>query len=1067
MNPHNRRPRPVDVGGASSNSERAAIDGIDAPQVRLSGLYSTFVDDMADGVAFHSAIRDDTGHIVDFLLEGANQAFGRLVDRAHDELVGRRMLELFPTWADGLFDACVQAVETGEPQAGESLPEQPGLQWANANGRTPSVEISISKLGDGCAISLRDVTARQRVDDELFRSQAMLRSVLDTFPQRVFWKDLNSTFIGCNAAFGRNIGLADPSEIVGIDDFRIHAHDDAERYRADDREIMRSGLARIEYEEPMTRTDGIDGWARTSKVPIRDKDGQIIGLLGAYQDITDQKRAQEALRKSEGFLNSIVENIPDMVFVKDARDLRFVRFNRAGEELLGYTREELTGKSDHDLFPQHEADFFTQKDREVLRGRQVFDIPEETIQTRYQGERVLHTKKIPMVDEGGNPEYLLGISEDITERKRAEEELRAVRQRFADIIEFLPDATFVIDADKHVIAWNRAIEEMTGTLKEDILGTSDYAWAVPWYGERRPLLVDLLWPENIAWTDRYDFVDHHGDTLYAEVFVPRLRDGKGAYVWVTASPLRDAAGNFAGAIESVRDITARKRAEKSLQESEERYRALHADIPSMYFTVDAAGTVKSVNTFGASQLGYTVDELVGGSVLRVFPPDQQAEATGHVAECLAHPGEMFVWELRKVRQDGSQLDVRETARAVPDQQGQLIVLIVCEDVTERNVLQAQLRQSQKMEAVGQLAGGIAHDFNNLITAIRGFSEFVRESLPPGDRDDIDQVVLAADRAAELTRQLLAFSRRQVLQPLVLGPAEIVEGIAPMLGRLLGEHIELVVQAAPDVGRIRVDPTGLEQIIVNLAVNARDAMPGGGRLVIETTNAEIDVRSEQDHAEMTPGPYVVLRVTDTGCGMDEETRARVFEPFFTTKEPGSGTGMGLATVYGIVRQSGGQIYLESELGHGTTFAIYLPRVDQEAIAAAVATEAGAVPRGSETILLVEDEWSVRTFARRALEGLGYTVLEAANGAEAAALAAEHTGRIDLVVTDVVMPRMGGRELAERLRSARPDLAILFMSGFSGNAVGGADLIPPGAPVLAKPFTREGLGRAVREALAAAE
>jgi PAS domain S-box-containing protein len=390
-----------------------------------------------------------------------------------------------------------------------------------------------------------------------------------------------------------------------------------------------------------------------------------------------------------------------------------------------------------------------------------------------------------------------------------------------DIVEFLPDATFVLDASKRVIAWNRAIEEMTGTQKEDILDRSDYAWAVPWYGERRPILVDLLWPENAAWADRYDFVHRQGDTLYAEVFVPRLHGGSGAYIWVTASPLCDAAGNLVGAIESVRDITDRKRAEQALRESEERYRALYADIPSMYFTVDAAGTVLSVNTFGASQLGYTVDELVGGSVLRVFPPDQQADATAHVDECLAHPGEVFIWELRKVRKDGSLLDVRETARAVPDRQGGLIVLIVCEDVTERRMLEEQLRQSQKMEAIGRLAGGVAHDFNNLLTAIRGFAELHLADHPLGDagRADVLEIERAAERATQLTAGLLAFARRAEGHPTPLDLAAIVRDAMALLRRLVGEDIIIRLDADPEVPLVLADPVQIEQVLLNLAANA--------------------------------------------------------------------------------------------------------------------------------------------------------------------------------------------------------------------------------------------------------
>ena len=385
-------------------------------------------------------------------------------------------------------------------------------------------------------------------------------------------------------------------------------------------------------------------------------------------------------------------------------------------------------------------------------------------------------------------------------------------------------------------------------------------------------------------------------------------------------------------------------------------------------------------------------------------------------------------------------------------------------VTGRRGLEAQLRQARRLEAVGQLAGGIAHDFNNLLTAIRGYAELVRGNLGPDDqnRADLDQVVLAADRAAELIGQLLAFSRRQVLQPRVLDPAEIVTGVTPMLRRLLGENIELATHAAPNLGCVKVDPSQLEQVIVNLAVNARDAMPEGGKLTIETANVVLGPAYAAAHAGVTPGPYVALIVSDTGSGMEEATRAHIFEPFFTTKELGKGTGMGLATVHGIVNQSGGSIYLYSEPGHGTTFKIYLPRVADEAARRAGTVPTAAAPTGSETILLVEDEAAVRSYAARVLTEQGYSVLEASSGAEALALAS-HAGAIDLLVTDVVMPGLQGHQLGAQLSAVRPGLRALYVSGFTENSVVHHGVVGEGIYFLQKPFSGEELGWAVRQAL----
>ena len=384
---------------------------------------------------------------------------------------------------------------------------------------------------------------------------------------------------------------------------------------------------------------------------------------------------------------------------------------------------------------------------------------------------------------------------------------------------------------------------------------------------------------------------------------------------------------------------------------------------------------------------------------------------------------------------------------------------------ERAALEEQLRQSQKMEAIGRLAGGVAHDFNNLLTIVSGYSELLLERLDQEDpmRPHIEEIKKAGDRAASLTRQLLAFSRKQVMAPQVVDLNRVVAGMNRMLQRLIGEDVELVAICCDDLWRVKADPGQIEQVIMNLAVNARDAMPKGGRLTIETANVELDETYSQRHLAIAPGPYVMLAVSDTGDGMDTATQARVFEPFFTTKEQGKGTGLGLATVYGIVKQSGGYIWLYSEPGEGATFKIYLPRAEGKVPEARKTEERVQPTMGSETILVVEDDEAVRGFVRGVLQSRGHTLLEAGNSNEALSLLRTHQQPIQLLLTDVVMPQMSGRELAQQLLALQPKMKVLFMSGYTDNAVVQHGALEPGTNFLQKPFSPERLMRKVREIL----
>jgi two-component system cell cycle sensor histidine kinase/response regulator CckA len=419
---------------------------------------------------------------------------------------------------------------------------------------------------------------------------------------------------------------------------------------------------------------------------------------------------------------------------------------------------------------------------------------------------------------------------------------------------------------------------------------------------------------------------------------------------------------------------------------------------------------------------------------------------------------------RALRPDGTERPV-ECKLATLQPNGEALSIVVLRDVSERQRYEERLRATQRMEAIGKLAGGIAHDFNNVLSAIIGNAEFAKHSLPADSPaiEDLDELRVSADRAAALTRQLLAFSRRQVIEPIRVDVNELSRQTERMLARLLGEDIEIEQVLAKGLWAVEIDPSQLEQVLLNLAVNARDAMPKGGQLTIETQNVTLDDDYAREHPEVDAGDYVLLAVSDTGTGMSEEVRVRVFEPFFTTKPVGQGTGLGLATVYGIVKQAGGHIWVYSEPGKGTTFKIYLPRVDGDAQSLPGRRPSQRPVGGTERVLVVEDEAPVRRLLVRTLNGAGYTVIEAANGADALLKLSSADGQLDLLVTDVVMPQMGGRELAKKVLEKHPDLPVLYLSGYTENAIVHHGVLDAGLVFLQKPFTPEELLRRVRDVL----
>jgi PAS domain S-box-containing protein len=551
--------------------------------------------------------------------------------------------------------------------------------------------------------------------------------------------------------------------------------------------------------------------------------------------------------------------------------------------------------------------------------------------------------------------------------------------------------------------------------------------------------------------------------------VPLVSDGRGMGAMMIGATQTDVTSDdsvaFARAMgNQVVQSLELARSVARLTASEQRYRTLLNSANDYIAVLTPDGLVREMNQRWVDLTGLPYDDLIGRHA-REFAPMGKENANSQMYSEATGSSATPTPPVEIAGPNGSKV-LMEFSRTYVDVAGEQLVFTIGRDVTQQRALEEQLRQSQKLEAVGQLAGGVAHDFNNVLTAILGFSVLMMEGLAPDDpsRRDLLEIKKAGERAASLTRQLLAFSRKQILQPKVLNINTVVAGMEAMLKRLIFAHVNLKLSLAPEVGLVKMDPTQLEQILINLAVNAADAMPRGGKLTIETGNVTLDEQYQQGHLPVTPGEYVMLAVSDTGTGMDEATSRRIFEPFFTTKAVGKGTGLGLATTYGIVKQSGGNIWVYSELGRGSTFKIYLPHVVTSAAGVLErATEAKEMPRGSETILLVEDDEGVRLLVRIALERAGYHLLEAGNPKEAMQVARAFDGPIHLLLSDVIMPESEGMPLFERLSELHPDLQVLYISGYADDAIVRHGVLVEGAPFLQKPFTSLALARKVRDIL----
>jgi PAS domain S-box-containing protein len=643
----------------------------------------------------------------------------------------------------------------------------------------------------------------------------------------------------------------------------------------------------------------------------------------------------------------------------------------------------------------------------------------------------------------------------LLERRNAQWLLERSETYYRALIENASDLVSIISADGTMRYQSPSLTRILGYEPEDLAERDTF---------------EFLHPDDAEKAQRAfsDVLEQPHKSVKAEVRF-RHKNGEWRHFICTLTNLLDNAV-IAGIVSNAVDITGRKQAEEAHRQSEERYRLLFDNNPIPMWVYDV-GTLAflAVNEAAIFHYGYSKEEFLSITILDIRPPEDIPAVMENLSKLESGLDSTDIWRHRK--KNGTVIEVEISSHDLIFD-GRHSRLVLATDITERRLAEEalrkseeQLQQSQKLESIGRLAGGIAHDFNNLLTAINGYSELTLRELNLDDplRRNIEEIKKAGDRAASLTRQLLAFSRKQVLKPKVLDLNAIILDIEKMLRRLIGEDIDLRTVIQSRLGKIKADPGQIEQVIMNLAVNARDAMPKGGTLTVEASNVYLDSAYARGHISVKPGEYVMLAVSDNGIGIDEETLQHIFEPFFTTKETGKGTGLGLAMIYGIVKQSGGYIWVYSELGRGTTFKVYLPRVEESGTLIEQPDNAADLRQGTETVLLVEDEDTVRNLSRQVLESCGYMVIEAENGIEALAVCESRENKIDLLVTDVVMPRMGGRELSEKLARKYPYIKVLFTSGYTDDAIVRHGIIDAGTNFIQKPFTLDAFARKVRELL----
>jgi PAS domain S-box-containing protein len=883
--------------------------------------------------------------------------------------------------------------------------------------------------------SLRELWERERVYREMVENANSIILRVDIQGRILFFNEFAQRFFGYSSEeiLGKNVlGTIIPETDSAGRDLKALIADIAatpERFRLNENENI--------------RRDGSRVWVSWANKPFYDASGTLVEMLCIGQDVTEHRMLEQALREKSEELERYFDLSLDLLCIATTSGM-FVKVNPQWQKVLGYTQQELVGRNFLELV--HPDDVAA-----TLAAMTTLDenTDVENFQNRYLC-RDCGYRWIEWRSRAPGNGLIYAVARDITERKEAEEVLRRSEETFRNIVHASPMGIHMYRLEDD----QRLIFVGANPTADRQLGMDNAAFVGKTLEEAFPPLAET----EIAL--RYRRAALYGERWQTEQVV--YSDGKvaGAFeVYV----FQMSAGKIAVLFN---EITRRKQVEESLRESEERFKALHNASFGGIFLHDQ-GVIFECNQGLTEMTGYSADELVGMDGMLLVAP-----ASSPVVLEKIRSGNQKPYEAVGLRKNGEEYPVRIEARIIPFK-GRQVRSVEFRDQSEakrneaeREKLQGQLVQAQKMESVGRLAGGIAHDFNNMLSVILGHVELAQCRVEAGHplAVTLEEIGKAARRSTDLTRQLLAFARKQTVVPQVLNLNETVEGVLTMLRRLIGEDIELRWLPGEECGLVNIDPTQVDQILANLCINARDAISDTGMITIETGIAVLDQAYCAAHIGFIPGEFALLAVSDDGCGMDDNIKAHLFEPFFTTKATGKGTGLGLAMVYGIVKQNNGFINVYSEPGQGTTFRIYLPRHSAKEMVAAQSAPSPTGGGGHETILLVEDEPMILSITTTMLHEFGYTVLAAASPGEAIALAREHAGEIDLLITDVVMPEMNGRDLAKTLLTLYPNLKRLFMSGYTANVIAHHGVLDAGVHFLQKPFSMDDLGAKIRAALA---
>ncbi len=868
-----------------------------------------------------------------------------------------------------------------------------------------------------------------------------LTSLINNVPGIIYrgYRDWSLSFIG--AEVEPVTGYTPDNFTSGAVGWKEIIHpDDMEQVKEAFRKADKEKLDTLHVEYRIRNKDGGIRWISDRRQLVYDAEGNFSFVDGLLLDITERKRAEEALRESEERFRDLVEHSQDLICTHDLEG-RILSANPWPATVLGYAPDELLRMNMRDLLVpevRHEFGRYLDEIRTHGTARGLL-----WVQAR-NGERRLWEYKNTLRTEGVAEPIVRGMAQDITERKHSEWALKESEGKFRVIFEGSKDGIILADVEsKKFHTGNKTFCDMLQYTLDEI---------------RQLSVADIHPEENLPGVlDAFERGVKQESKLAGDIPV-RRKDGSVLWAEVTASPVTISGKKYL--LGNFRDVTERRKADEALTRL-----GLAVDQATEAIVItDTEGTIQYVNPAFERSTGYSREEAVGKNP-RVLRSGKHDEAFYRRLWDTLTRGEVWTGHFINRKKDGLLYEEDATISPLRDSSGKIVNYVATKrDVTNVVSLERQVRTAQRMESVGTLAGGIAHDFNNSLTGIVGFGELLRMRMA-GDEQalhDLDEILRCAERAATLTRQLLTFARRQVIEPVNLNLSTLVADLMKLIGKVVGEHIEVKTSLEKNVPTIHADRGQIEQVVMNLCLNARDAMPEGGRLVVETGDVYLDEEYVRQNPYMRTGRYALLTVSDTGVGMDEKTRERVFEPFFTTKGPDKGTGLGLAMVYGIAKQHGGFIHLYSEPGKGTAFKVYFPAIEAQPDAVPTIRREEIVRGGTETILLAEDEEAIRSFIERALKELGYNVLVARNGEEAIEIFRQNK-EIVLAVLDVVMPRKGGKEAFEEMHKQNPRLKVIFMSGYSANAIHDSFVLIPGTPFLQKPFGPTILARKIREVL----